>query len=110
MEPLPLLGFRPVSDDLIIGLVEQRVTRADCRHGFLFDGFPVRFLRPTPRGMNLLKVAGRLLTLLVSLDRIGDQLSRLGGITPADQFDPFTRLKILVVFEEVLDLFTCDLR
>ncbi len=54
--------------------------------------------------------AARLLTLLVSLDRIDDQLPRLGGIAPADQFDPFTRLKVLVVFEEVLDLLACDLR
>jgi adenylate kinase len=29
-----------VSDDLIIELVEQRIARADCQNGFLFDGFP----------------------------------------------------------------------
>jgi adenylate kinase len=31
---------RLVSDDLIVELVEERITRADCRNGFLFDGFP----------------------------------------------------------------------
>ena len=31
---------RLVPDDLIVELVEERITRADCRNGFLFDGFP----------------------------------------------------------------------
>jgi adenylate kinase len=29
-----------VSDDIIIGLVKERITAPDCRAGFLFDGFP----------------------------------------------------------------------
>ncbi len=29
-----------VSDDLIIGLVKERIKEADCANGFLFDGFP----------------------------------------------------------------------
>jgi len=29
-----------VSDDLIIGLVKERIARPDCAGGFLFDGFP----------------------------------------------------------------------
>jgi adenylate kinase len=29
-----------VSDDLIIGLVKERITQADCAKGFLLDGFP----------------------------------------------------------------------
>ncbi|WP_323017934.1 adenylate kinase [Castellaniella sp.] len=29
-----------VSDDIIIGLVRDRLTQADCRSGYLFDGFP----------------------------------------------------------------------
>jgi adenylate kinase len=29
-----------VSDDIIIGLVEDRIQQPDCEHGFLFDGFP----------------------------------------------------------------------
>lgn len=29
-----------VSDDIIIGLVKERITQADCANGFLFDGFP----------------------------------------------------------------------
>ncbi len=29
-----------VSDDIIIGLVKERIQQADCAKGFLFDGFP----------------------------------------------------------------------
>jgi len=29
-----------VSDDVIIGLVKDRITQGDCANGFLFDGFP----------------------------------------------------------------------
>jgi len=29
-----------VSDDIIIGLVKERIIDADCENGFLFDGFP----------------------------------------------------------------------
>ena len=29
-----------VGDDIIIGLVRERIAQADCANGFLFDGFP----------------------------------------------------------------------
>jgi adenylate kinase len=29
-----------VSDDIIIGLVRERLEQPDCAHGYLFDGFP----------------------------------------------------------------------
>jgi len=29
-----------VSDEIIIGLVLERINQADCKNGFLFDGFP----------------------------------------------------------------------
>ena len=29
-----------VSDEVIVGLVEQRINQQDCQSGFLFDGFP----------------------------------------------------------------------
>ncbi|HNC69576.1 MAG TPA: adenylate kinase, partial [Pseudomonadales bacterium] len=31
---------RLVPDDIIIALVRERIARADCANGFLFDGFP----------------------------------------------------------------------
>ncbi|WP_150046733.1 adenylate kinase [Methylomonas rhizoryzae] len=29
-----------VSDDIILGLIKQRIAQADCKNGFLLDGFP----------------------------------------------------------------------
>jgi adenylate kinase len=29
-----------VSDEIIIGLIKERITETDCENGFLFDGFP----------------------------------------------------------------------
>ncbi|MFW2372017.1 MAG: nucleoside monophosphate kinase, partial [Gammaproteobacteria bacterium] len=29
-----------VSDDIILGLIEERIKEDDCKSGFLFDGFP----------------------------------------------------------------------
>jgi len=29
-----------VSDDIILGLVKERIAEPDCKNGFLFDGFP----------------------------------------------------------------------
>jgi len=29
-----------VSDDLILGLVKERIVKDDCKNGYLFDGFP----------------------------------------------------------------------
>lgn len=31
---------RLVPDEIIVGLVEERIAAEDCRNGFLFDGFP----------------------------------------------------------------------
>ena len=40
-----------VSDEVIVGLVEERISQSDCSDGFLFDGFP----RTIPQAKRLLK-------------------------------------------------------
>jgi adenylate kinase len=52
-----------VSDDLIINLVKERITQADCAKGFLFDGFP----RTIPQA-DAMKAAGVKLDYVLEID------------------------------------------
>ncbi|MBA4254010.1 MAG: adenylate kinase [Comamonadaceae bacterium] len=52
-----------VSDDLIIGLVKDRISQPDCAQGFLFDGFP----RTLPQA-DALKAAGVRLDYVLEID------------------------------------------
>jgi len=52
-----------VNDDIIIGLVQERIVQADCANGFLFDGFP----RTIPQA-DALKAAGVKLDYVLEFD------------------------------------------
>jgi len=52
-----------VSDALIINLVKERLTQADCANGFLFDGFP----RTIPQA-DAMKAAGVNLDYVIEID------------------------------------------
>ena len=52
-----------VSDDIIIGLVKERITQPDCAKGFLFDGFP----RTIPQA-DAMKAAGVKLDYVLEID------------------------------------------
>jgi len=52
-----------VSDDIIIGLVKERIAQADCAQGFLFDGFP----RTIPQA-EAMKLAGVPLDVVLEID------------------------------------------
>jgi len=52
-----------VSDDIIIGLVKDRIKEADCAKGFLFDGFP----RTIPQA-DAMKAAGVPIDAVVEID------------------------------------------
>ena len=52
-----------VSDDIIIGLVKERIAQPDCANGFLFDGFP----RTIPQA-DAMKAAGVKLDLVLEID------------------------------------------
>jgi adenylate kinase len=52
-----------VSDDIIIGLVKERIKDADCANGFLFDGFP----RTIPQA-EAMKEAGVAIDYVVEID------------------------------------------
>jgi adenylate kinase len=52
-----------VSDEIIIGLVKERIAQADCANGFLFDGFP----RTIPQA-DAMKAAGVKLDVVLEID------------------------------------------
>ena len=52
-----------VPDDVIIGLVKERIQEADCQKGFLFDGFP----RTIPQA-DAMKEAGVAIDAVVDID------------------------------------------
>jgi adenylate kinase len=52
-----------VSDDIIIGLVKERLAMPDCVRGFLFDGFP----RTIPQA-DAMKDAGVMLDVVLEID------------------------------------------
>jgi adenylate kinase len=52
-----------VSDEIIIGLVKERITQPDCAGGFLFDGFP----RTIPQA-DAMKAAGVKLDVVLEID------------------------------------------
>ena len=52
-----------VSDDIIIGLVKERIAQADCANGFLFDGFP----RTIPQA-EAMKEAGVAIDYVLEID------------------------------------------
>ena len=64
-----------VGDDIIIGLVKERITHADCAKGFLFDGFP----RTIPQA-DAMKQAGVKLDCVLEIDVPFDAIiERMGG-------------------------------
>src|SRR3954462_15493445 len=64
-----------VSDDIIIGLVKERIAQADCAGGFLFDGFP----RTLPQA-EAMRSAGVKLDFVLEIDvPFSDIVERMSG-------------------------------
>ena len=64
-----------VSDEIIIGLVTDRLQQDDCRGGYLFDGFP----RTIPQA-EAMKVAGVALDFVLEIDVADEEIiDRMSG-------------------------------
>lgn len=64
-----------VSDDIIIGLVKDRLTQPDCAGGYLFDGFP----RTIPQA-DAMKSAGVRIDVVLEIDvPDSDIIERMSG-------------------------------
>ena len=64
-----------VTDDIIIGMVKERIAQDDCANGFLFDGFP----RTVPQA-DAMKDAGVAIDAIVEID-VADEVivERMSG-------------------------------
>jgi len=60
-----------VTDDIIIGLVKERITEKDCEGGFLFDGFP----RTIPQA-EAMEDAGVEIDIVLEIDVPDDEIVR----------------------------------
>lgn len=64
-----------VTDEIIIGLVQDRITHDDCKNGFLLDGFP----RTVPQA-NALREAGVAIDAVIEIDVPDSEIvKRLSG-------------------------------
>jgi len=64
-----------VSDDIVVGLVKERLQRADCAQGYLFDGFP----RTVPQA-EAMKAAGVPIDYVLEIDVPDDEIiARMSG-------------------------------
>ena len=64
-----------VSDDIIMGMVKERITEDDCKNGYLFDGFP----RTIPQA-DALKEAGVAVDAVVEIDVADEEIiKRMSG-------------------------------
>jgi len=64
-----------VPDEVIIGLVKERIQEADCANGFLFDGFP----RTIPQA-DAMKAAGVAIDAVVEIDVPDEEIiKRMSG-------------------------------
>ena len=64
-----------VPDDVIIGLVKERIKESDCQKGFLFDGFP----RTIPQA-DAMKAAGVPIDAVVDIDVPDEEIiKRMSG-------------------------------
>jgi adenylate kinase len=81
-----------VSDDIIIGLVKERIAQPDCAAGFLFDGFPRTIIQA-----DAMKAAGVKLDHVLEIDvpdsaiverMSGRRVHAASGRTYHDRFNP----------------------
>ncbi len=64
-----------VSDDIIMGMVKERILDDDCKNGFLFDGFP----RTIPQA-EALKAAGVPIDAIIEIDVPDEEIiKRMSG-------------------------------
>jgi len=74
-----MLAGKLVPDEVVIGIVEERVAEKDCEKGFILDGFPRNVSQADALG-SMLEKRGVNIEAVINLDVSDDQVvKRLGG-------------------------------
>lgn len=61
-----------VSDDIVIGIISERIEQADCQNGFILDGFP-RTLKQAAALEDLLTQKGKTLDAVIEI-KVDDEI------------------------------------
>lgn len=68
-----------VSDEIVIGIVEERLGETDCEKGFILDGFP-RTIKQADELKKILQTRGKTIDHVISIDvEKEDLLARITG-------------------------------
>jgi adenylate kinase len=62
-----------VSDEVVVGIVKERLAQADCGNGFILDGFP-RTVVQADALKNMLQALGKAIDHVISIDVEKDEL------------------------------------
>jgi len=103
-----------VSDDIVIGIIAERIEQADCANGFILDGFP-RTLKQAAALDELLDSKGTILDMVIEL-KVDDEAlaSRIenraretvaaGGTPRADDNAEALKTRLLAYYRETSPL------
>ncbi|MDX2290462.1 MAG: adenylate kinase [Hyphomicrobiaceae bacterium] len=103
-----------VSDDIVIGIISERIDQADCANGFVLDGFP-RTLAQAAALERLLAQKGKTLDAVIEI-KVDDKIlvSRIetraretvagGGTVRADDNAEALRTRLMAYYRETAPL------
>ncbi len=103
-----------VSDDIVIGIISDRIDEPDCKNGFILDGFP-RTLAQADALEELLKSKGKTLDAVIEL-KVDDSIlvSRIetraketlaaGGTVRADDNAEALKTRLMAYYRETAPL------
>lgn len=103
-----------VSDDIVIGIISDRIAEPDCASGFILDGFP-RTLKQAAALDELLESKGTILDLVIELKVDDDALAAriekraqdaiaAGGTPRADDNAEALKTRLLAYYRETSPL------
>ncbi|MFN3603971.1 MAG: adenylate kinase [Leptonema sp. (in: bacteria)] len=97
-----------VPDEIVIGIVKERIQKSDCERGFLLDGFP-RTLKQAQELDNILSELNKILHVVINIDvsekELVERLLRRAKIEGrSDDTEEVIRARMKTYFEQTYPL------